>query len=352
MSLFKKILKLAYDKPELRGSLLPLIERTATTQSLVKSLTRIKGVSEARVLSDNPTPYGEREIVVGLFFDPKMGAEMGRQMLSSRVSGQLTKALERHKEYTFLRSISPSPGLDPYGRHDVTWENDADKFKRYYGKNPSKIFLQGTPEQRKKAAKEVHVSLQELPPALQKALKQVGYRRKDIRVEERTRYSPSEGSAGFEGNQGYVMGVNLSTGQSKLEKGDWGGGGLGHKQVDFDRKNYPIPPNSAVIVGESGGRGSFARILINPQNFANILPSEEKLSDNEMKALAIIKTIKGGYRKKYFDDHKIGPYAKENPILQGLARKGLIKVNARGAAMITTKGKNAVSSYRLPYVEF
>lgn len=198
----------------------------------------------------------------------------------------------------------------------------------------------------KYAAKEFHVAVRDLPRSLQKALRTVGYRRKDIRVEPDTTYSPSEGSAGFTGSRGFIVVVNMQTGQMKHEKGSWGGATpFERKQVDVDRKNYPIPNNGAVIVGESGGRGTFAKIKVHPNNLAKMLPEGEdvKLTPEENKALNILGGLKSGYRAQSFERYNLGPYdVRSNPLLQGLLKKGLIKANRAGAMSITTKGRNAM----------
>jgi len=196
-----------------------------------------------------------------------------------------------------------------------------------------------------KTARDFHVAVRELPQALQRALLSVGYKRKDIRVEPDTTYSPSEGTAGASGQRGFIVVVNMATGQMKKEMGSWGGGNMfENKQVDQDRKEYPIPNNGAVIVGSSGGRGNFAHIKVHPSNLAAILPAgdDEKLPPDEQKALNIIGGLKSGARREYFDRNRLGPYDfRANPLLQSLAKKGLIKANRAGAMAITTKGRNA-----------
>lgn len=216
-------------------------------------------------------------------------------------------------------------------------------FKLAYDREELRPYL--LPLLQRTAAKDIWIALRELPPSLQRALKSVGYRRKDIRVEADTTYSPSESSAAFEGSRGFIVVVNMETGQSKQETGSWGGATpLEPGKVEHDRKNYPIPNNGAVIVGESGGRGTFARIKVHPQNLAKMLPSGagEKLTEEENKALNIMGGIKGGYRAKSFSRYDLGPYnLKQNPLLQDLLKKGLIQANRAGAMKITTKGRNA-----------
>lgn len=185
------------------------------------------------------------------------------------------------------------------------------------------------------------VAFKELPDGIQKGLKQIGYRRPDVEVIPSTTYTIGGGSP-FEGNRSHTVAVNLATGQTKVETGNWGGRNpFEHKQVDWDEETRQLPPNSAVIKGESGGRGAFARVYIHPSNLAALLPSgdEEELPEIELKALNAIVGLKGGpYRSEAFARHRLGPYHPDNPVIKSLAAKGLIKVQRNGI-MATPKGK-------------
>jgi hypothetical protein len=188
----------------------------------------------------------------------------------------------------------------------------------------------------------IHVPLRDLPPAMIQALSSVGYKSPDIEVESGETYSPSEGGGASKGNRGFVIVMDMETGQSKTHMGSWGGANpFEKKQVEHDKDEYPIPLNGAVILGSTGGRGAFARIRVRPDNMEKMLPGTEEVSDQERKVLAILGGIKGGYRKQYFEDNNLGPYSSDNPIVQSLLSKKLIKVNKRGSMMITTAGKNA-----------
>lgn len=192
----------------------------------------------------------------------------------------------------------------------------------------------------------VHVLVKELPEVLQRALKEVRYNKRDISVESADKVTPNEGSAGFDGNRGYVVVVDLSSNRYKVNLGAWGGANpFDRKQVDLDDRPQPIPPNGAVIVGEYGGRGSFAHIKVSPSNLQAILPRPaEELDDREAKALDAILGLKSGYRADEFRRRGLGPYSAENPILQSLAAKKMIKIDARGGIAVTLEGKNALHS--------
>lgn len=192
----------------------------------------------------------------------------------------------------------------------------------------------------------VHVLVKELPEVLQRALKEVRYNKRDIDIQSADKVSPSEGSAGFEGNRGYVVVVDLSSNHYKVHFGAWGGANaFDQRQVDLDDRPQPIPPNGAVIVGEYGGRGSFAHIKVNPTNLQGILPRPaEEIDEKEAKALDAILGLKSGYRADEFRRRGLGRYSIENPLIQSLAAKKLIKIDARGGIQVTTEGKNALRS--------
>jgi hypothetical protein len=170
------------------------------------------------------------------------------------------------------------------------------------------------------------------------------YRRADVAVTESATYSPQEGTAGFQGNRGFCIVVNVATGATHATVGAWGGGnGFGANAVDNDRSDYAIPPNCAVITGESGGRGSFARIKVAPGMLVGILPAATsvELPESSALALCVIAGIKGGHRAEYFSRAKLGAYGPENPAVVDLAARKLVSVNRGGAIMLTTDGRNA-----------
>lgn len=190
----------------------------------------------------------------------------------------------------------------------------------------------------------VHVLVKELPSVLQRALKEVRYTKRDINVQSATTVAPSEGSAMFEGGRGYVVVVDLVSEHYKINYGAWGGPSpFDRRQVDLDDRPQPIPANGAVIVGEYGGRGSFAHIKVNPTNLQGILPRPaEEIDDVEAKVLGAILGLKSSYRADEFRRQGLGPYAPENPHIVSLARKRFVKIDSRGSISVTTEGKNAL----------
>ena len=193
------------------------------------------------------------------------------------------------------------------------------------------------------AAKEFYADVRDLPPVVQRALRSAGYRGSNIRIV--TSETFRRNNTPFEGNRGYNLYVNLATNKYDSEVGSWGGSNMFQERGgDSDQTPRKIPNNVLVIKGEKGGRGSFATIYVNPKTVTPLLPDSggDDLTDDERSALKIIKSIKGGYRADEFHYKGLGEYASYNPLIQSLREKGLIKINKRGAVMITTKGKNAL----------
>jgi len=189
-----------------------------------------------------------------------------------------------------------------------------------------------------------YVPTRELPDFVRKALKEVKYGRRDIEVKPATTYTVS-GLSG-QGQQAFTIAVNLRTGRYQVEYGSWGGPNPFNpgNAVDLDDKSRPVPKDAAVIKGLWGGRPTWAYILVHPDNLVKLIPAgdEPELTEKEQAALNIMSGIKSSYRKDEFWRKDLGPYSLDNPIMQSLLDKGLIKTTRAGAMMITLKGKNMV----------
>lgn len=188
------------------------------------------------------------------------------------------------------------------------------------------------------ATRGYHVPVRELPRFLVKILADKGrYKRRDIEVIP----SPTVdlGIPAFEGNRNYAILVNLGTQQHKTLLGEYSGG-MGQSAIDRPG-SYNIPSNGAVVVGEYGGRGSFARIYIHPDNVAALIEDSGgvELPEDEKYALTYIAMFNSRGRRDAFSDKGLGSYGPSNPLILSLAQKGLVKVTGRGVR-ITTQGKN------------
>jgi hypothetical protein len=192
-----------------------------------------------------------------------------------------------------------------------------------------------------------HIRLTDLPAPIRTALEGCGYHKADVEVSEAPIYSPAEGTAGFTGNRGYCVVVNVGTGERHESVGAWGGTNpFGAKAVDHDRAEYPIPPNCAVVYGESGGRGAFFRVKVAPGMLVGVLPAagDTVLSRETSLALSVIGGIRGGHRADYFSRLKLGAYGPQNPHVVDLVGRKLLTANKGGAIAITTEGRNVRAS--------
>jgi hypothetical protein len=134
----------------------------------------------------------------------------------------------------------------------------------------------------------MYVLVKELPTAIQRALKSVGYGRKDIDVEVAESFR-APGSYGA-GHRGQVIVVNLSTGESQYEAGSWGGSNpFEQRAVDEPSGVSPLPPG---FVALTSGHTKIWHLHVNPANAANFLPSAEPV-DLSIRELWILWTHKG-----------------------------------------------------------
>lgn len=193
------------------------------------------------------------------------------------------------------------------------------------------------------AAAGMTLAVKELPESLQKALKSVGYGRRDISVGTGTSFTLQQG--GSDGKRSFTTMVNLDTGVFKTELGSWGGTNMFTQTLtDDDDTRRPLPPGIAVIRGSLGGSSPvYATILVNPSSLAPMLPKSTTggdLSPEEAKALEAIASLISSARKREFEDSGLGAYGPQNEYVVSLAEKGFVKVAANGGITITTSGKN------------
>jgi hypothetical protein len=103
----------------------------------------------------------------------------------------------------------------------------------------------------------IHVSVRDLPDAVYRALKKIGYGRRDIEVIYDTKYSVS---AAFENNRALAYTIDLRTGRiTDSQIGSWGGSNPWEDRSIDRGEAHPVPSGSVVIAGESGGRGNFLK---------------------------------------------------------------------------------------------
>lgn len=188
----------------------------------------------------------------------------------------------------------------------------------------------------------MHVETSQLPRAIQAALAEVGYGRKDIGVSAAESFTPSVG--GGQGYKGFCAIVDLATGERRVSWGSWGGSNMFNPTniVDLDTEAKPLLPNLAVIKGQiGGGHPAYASVTVHPSTLAPLLPPATDVTAQEKRACAIIAGYKSFARAEYFASAGLGEYGPTNPVIVACAAKGLVKVNKGGAVAITTAGRNA-----------
>lgn len=186
-----------------------------------------------------------------------------------------------------------------------------------------------------------YVKVKELPESLQSALNECAYKKADVQV--LIKESESVFSSGSKGYRGFASLVNISTGETRLMQGSWGGSNpfTPNNHVDQNSNEYTIPKDMAVIRGFSGGSSgtTHATITISPLNILPALQGGSDLSDEEKHILAIMRSYKPAYRKPYLDAAK--------DMVDSLVERGYIKRAKNGALSLTTEGKNACENVRV-----
>lgn len=182
-----------------------------------------------------------------------------------------------------------------------------------------------------------YVKVQDLPPVLQKGLSEVGYHRKDIEINVQEQVCVRPPSA--KGCRGFAVACLLDDSQqTKVTWGSWGGSNMFTRTVDDIHEVVDTPPNSAFILGMSGGgKPTYARVVIGPGNMnPTLLPPAASVNDREAKILAIFKMLKSAARPEY-----LGRMKATTSEVDSLVERGYLKRNKAGATSITTEGRNA-----------
>jgi len=194
------------------------------------------------------------------------------------------------------------------------------------------------------------VKVNELPKSLQSALSSNGYHKPDIEVIAKETTSLNPGTA-FEGNRGFTCAVNLESGHSgyyQSLQGSWGGANSFEHTIDHDDTQMPIESNMALIKGENGGRGSFARIYVAPGTLAKFLPAPKaELTEAQGVVLHCLKAYKSSYRRDEARRYGVKAGTWDATLVE-LAGLGYAKISKNGASQITTEGKNALVGFKLP----
>ncbi|MDD5511628.1 MAG: hypothetical protein PHI12_12590 [Dehalococcoidales bacterium] len=190
-------------------------------------------------------------------------------------------------------------------------------------------------------AKGAVIHVRELPGAIRKVLKEVGFKKSDITVVPEDRVS-LQGYSG-EGYRAFAAVVNLETGQYSLHWGDWGGpNAYAKKAVDWDDKKHAIPPNKgAVVLGYQGGTGPVgATVYVHPDTISGFLPPQHDLTDRQQSILGMCRYT-SAYKKELFQRNDVTPEE-----IDDLVKAGFIARSSSGATRLTISGKNVVQGMR------
>jgi len=125
-----------------------------------------------------------------------------------------------------------------------------------------------------------------------------------------------------------------SCAQSESSKGEW---------FDPQSPKFTLAENQAIVEhSHYCGKDMGITIYIHPDNASKLLPAPPELDDLEGRILNLICSIKGGARKHEWQRSSLpGSYGADNPTIRGLADRGFLKINRRGAVAVTTAGRNA-----------
>lgn len=186
----------------------------------------------------------------------------------------------------------------------------------------------------------VYAKVRDLPDPIKRVLGEVRYGRPDIAIEPREQVS--RGGCSGDGRRAFVAVVDMSTGQSKIEWGSWGGPNPFNPRnaVDLDRTLYAIPPNVAVVEGSIGSR-TYATVSVRPDAMAALLPAATDVTDRERSIIRQFAAFTSAGRKNEWERY---PKSKPSEVeLDALAARGLLKRAKNGATSITTDGRNAIA---------
>jgi hypothetical protein len=176
----------------------------------------------------------------------------------------------------------------------------------------------------------MYVKTVDLPDSIRTALKSVGYGKSDIEVNIQD--SVSLFDAGSDGRRGFAIIINLSSGESEIRYGSWGGANAFVTNViDADDRSHKLGHNCAVVRGSEGYGSTYASLYLDPSNVLPCLKSVETLDEEKMKVLLAFKSLTSAGRK--------GILFGKDKIINELVELGYLSKSGRGLS-ITTSGKN------------
>ena len=189
------------------------------------------------------------------------------------------------------------------------------------------------------------LSVSELPSTLKNAVRQILGQNATIEIVPTTAVNTMSGPC-FEGNRQVAIGINIETGKTQVTKGSYSGnpycGGQQKSGID-DAGTIPLNQNTALVYGETGGRGKFVKLYVHPTLIDSMaLPEAPTLTEDQLCMLYCVKRFKPAGRRDSVERNSLGVYNKDNSIILELVAAKLAKINKAGSISLTPKGKSLV----------
>lgn len=184
----------------------------------------------------------------------------------------------------------------------------------------------------------IAIETKTLPATIKAALEEVEYGARDIMARVSDKVSGYSG--GNQGQRGFIIIVNIASGEKVTHWGSWGGSNpFTTQQIDVDTNSYPMKPGFVVISGTIGHPRTMATLHLHPENTVKLLPAKSEVSDRDRSILNAFGGLTSAGRKNQWES-----YPESKPTegeLDSLVSRGLLKRSKNGATQITTAGKNA-----------
>lgn len=177
------------------------------------------------------------------------------------------------------------------------------------------------------------VTIKELPDGIQKALKRLGYGRRDITVRAATTYHTGGGAD--DGSRAVLAIIQIASGQSESFLGGWGGGNAFSKPgvADQETRN-PTTKGTAIFNGVQSSGPLWGYLTLHPDDYTGLDGGSDaehaELTDKEELALRSIVGLNSKGRETEFRHYGLGTYSPKNPYVIALVAKGLIKFKGNG----------------------
>lgn len=188
----------------------------------------------------------------------------------------------------------------------------------------------------------VEINAATIPDCLRAALAACGKKGGTVEIKAAERIHA--GGCAFTGNRPVACAVNLDTGErSEIRHGSWGGANP-FVDVPLDRpKDVAIPPRTAIVEGETGGRGTFVKVYVHPASLAPLLPQGDRpeLCPELQRTLDAHCGLNSRGRSDHFRRNPVQYPGGLDAAKTELARLGLLQVSRNGAAKVTAAGRNA-----------